>query len=426
MTFGGCRVVLLTAIAQLAIAQAAWGTVDLGSAVELDPSEASVATSYAGFNRRNGQTQYRATVTNISSLSFNGTVYLVIDSIDGPVTVANADDTTTTGDPVFSIISGTLAPGESVGPVSLLFQASGSRAPRFTFTTSVFLVPDSICSVGNACDTGEVGICSAGTVACPDGPLGAEVCEQTNDPVIEICGDGLDNDCDGEVDDADVCTPPTCTAAVACETGEFGICSAGLTACPDGPSGAPVCERTNDPVAEICGDGLDNDCDGETDDADVCIQTCFVGVFCETGETGVCSRGETTCPGGPSGAPFCQRLTNPSPETCDSLDNNCDGSVDEGFDVGSQCDTGNTGICAPGALACDGSGGTQCIANSGPQPEICNDGIDQDCDGSDCVLLSLDIQLPVANFVTAADSIDVTGRLPSFFRLPVKGRERCR
>ena len=64
------------------------------------------------------------------------------------------------------------------------------------------------------------------------------MCERTNDPVAEICSDGLDNDCDGEVDDADVCTP-TCNANVSCDTGEAGICSAGLTTCPDGDFGAP-------------------------------------------------------------------------------------------------------------------------------------------------------------------------------------------
>ncbi|MGH7818698.1 MAG: hypothetical protein ACREQ9_02905 [Candidatus Binatia bacterium] len=68
--------------------------------------------------------------------------------------------------------------------------------------------------LGFGCDTGAPGVCAAGTYQCqPDGddPLGQPQleCVQTDrGPCREVCYDGLDNDCDGFVDDGchhDVC-----------------------------------------------------------------------------------------------------------------------------------------------------------------------------------------------------------------------------
>ena len=51
---------------------------------------------------------------------------------------------------------------------------------------------------GAACNTGLLGVCAAGTLQCQGGVL---VCVPNNSPSTEICGDGLDNDCDGLVDE---------------------------------------------------------------------------------------------------------------------------------------------------------------------------------------------------------------------------------
>jgi len=69
-------------------------------------------------------------------------------------------------------------------------------------------------------------------------------------------------------------------------------------------------------------------------------------------------------------------------EICDGKDNNCDGQVDEGFNVGQSCSVG-IGECArEGQLICKAdSSGTECNVSPGaPTIEIC-DGKDNDCDG---------------------------------------------
>lgn len=69
-------------------------------------------------------------------------------------------------------------------------------------------------------------------------------------------------------------------------------------------------------------------------------------------------------------------------EFCDKKDNDCDGAIDEGFDVGASCTVG-TGACQrSGTKVCKADGsGTQCSATPGtPGIEVCN-GIDDDCDG---------------------------------------------
>ena len=59
-------------------------------------------------------------------------------------------------------------------------------------------LPESIKEV----ETGQLGICSAGTQTCGQDWLWGEIVPD-NESVDEVCDDGLDNDCDGDVDDAD-------------------------------------------------------------------------------------------------------------------------------------------------------------------------------------------------------------------------------
>ncbi|OGL78370.1 hypothetical protein A3E39_02615 [Candidatus Uhrbacteria bacterium RIFCSPHIGHO2_12_FULL_60_25] len=58
---------------------------------------------------------------------------------------------------------------------------------------------------GASCSTGKLGVCSAGTTSCQKGSL---ICVQNVQHSNEVCGDNLDNDCDGTTDNASVCAPP--------------------------------------------------------------------------------------------------------------------------------------------------------------------------------------------------------------------------
>ena len=91
----------------------------------------------------------------------------------------------------------------------------------------------------------------------------------------------------------------------------------------------PVDDRCG--VSEICGNGLDDDCNGRVDDACGCemgsVQTCFIGPPGRRG-IGACSDGEQTCESNPDGGGRwgdCTGGTGPSPDVCNGLDNLCNG-----------------------------------------------------------------------------------------------------
>src|SRR6185295_16055943 len=108
-------------------------------------------------------------------------------------------------------------------------------------------------------------------------------CTGSVTPTPEVCGDNLDNDCDGVTDDGCVCSPGS---AAPCYDGPggtegVGTCSAGVQFCNATGTAYGACTGSVTPVAEICGDNLDNDCDGTVDE----------GCVCTAGSTAACYSG---------------------------------------------------------------------------------------------------------------------------------------
>ncbi len=84
-------------------------------------------------------------------------------------------------------------------------------------------------------------------------------------------------------------------------------------------------------------------------------ETCFVG-------DGQCASSGTNVCAGPGQTMCTATAGSPADEVCDGLDNDCDGAVDDGFEVGSACASG-VGACEQaGAITCDGNGGAACSA----------------------------------------------------------------
>lgn len=96
-----------------------------------------------------------------------------------------------------------------------------------------------------------------------DGDPNASDCAASDQSVhhgaIEVCNDGVDNDCDGQAD----CNDADCNSSPACEPCGNGVCGQGESPCTCAADcGSPPSTETN------CADGLDNDCDGMIDALD--------------------------------------------------------------------------------------------------------------------------------------------------------------
>ncbi len=275
-------------------------------------------------------------------------------------------------------------------------------------------VDETFPQVGTECDDGQLGICrGTGHYRCTADETGAECVIDAPGQTAgtERCDDGLDNDCDGSVDEGcvsalDMCNgldddddPGTPDGAddprvhQPCGSDE-GACVAGLTQCT---GGEVRCAGGTPPGVETC-NGVDDDCDGVTDGL---VRSCFEGLSgCEpdgTGCVGVCRAGVSICAA--NQVPFVgwgpclgEQRADPG-ETCDGQDNDCNGLVDEDLaDVpcyppgsGAGCTfAGGQWTCAEpcriGSRACVAGSWSACTDAAGPTPEGC-DAVDNDCDG---------------------------------------------
>jgi hypothetical protein len=207
------------------------------------------------------------------------------------------------------------------------------------------------------------GVCAAtGAVVCQNGQL-VDTCTAGSPTGDDANCDGIDQDCDGFVDEGFITQATTCGLGACAATGSL-TCQDGLV--------IDTCTAGQPTGSDADCDGIDQNCNGTADENFVSQATaCGIGACADTGFM-TCQNGlimDSCTPGSPIGDDV----------NCDGIDQDCDGAIDEGYaSFWSSC---GVGACAASSLtSCiNGSVLNECIPGT-PVSETC-DGIDNNCDG---------------------------------------------
>jgi hypothetical protein len=210
-----------------------------------------------------------------------------------------------------------------------------------------------------------VGACAAlGATACVHG-LVVDSCTPRAAATDDATCDDVDDDCDGNLDEDFVGAPTACGLG-ACAAVGSSQCQRGhvVDGCipGDGAADDPTC------------DGIDDDCGGFPDEDYVPISTsCGVGACAATGAT-ACTNGSVV--------DGCHPLESHGDDvTCDGMDDDCDGRTDESY-LAHATTCGSSSCAATGVTTCQaGVEMDSCVAVQSAANDVLCDGMDNDCDG---------------------------------------------
>lgn len=249
------------------------------------------------------------------------------------------------------------------------------------------------CSAGN-------GVCAKkGKSTCANGVCSCSVtADNETNKLPEACN-GIDDDCDGLTDEVDA---QGCTKFYADgDKDGFGangssakcLCASGqapdLTFTSENASDCDDSKSLVHPGAEELCDLVDNDCDGETnegftyDDLDGKTKSIALGDACGTG---ACANGAVICSQDGKSA-TCNTLNKKGVEICDGVDNDCDGTYNEGFETTTYYKDadGDTYGSSDGSIQCGPFNGFAVLTTGDcddSDPAINKDAVEV-CDGKD-------------------------------------------